>query len=57
MKPAMIHKTWKRQLILAEISVHMRTLSFCMSGIEHATDREDKKKLRKEHPSGWLYLT
>lgn len=28
-----------------------------MSGIEHATDREDKKKLRKEHPSGWLYLT
>lgn len=24
---------------------------------EHTTDREDKKKLRKEHLSGWLSLT
>ncbi|REA03908.1 hypothetical protein DEQ92_12255 [Haloferax sp. Atlit-6N] len=25
--------------------------------MEHAADRRDKKELRKEHPSGWLYLT
>ena len=25
--------------------------------MEHAADRDDKKTLRKEHPSGWLYLT
>ena len=28
-----------------------------MSDAGLPTDREDKKKLRKEHPSGWLYLT
>ena len=29
-----------------------------MSSMEHAADRGQKKKeLRKEHPSGWLYLT
>jgi predicted AAA+ superfamily ATPase len=28
-----------------------------MSGTGHPTDREDKRELRKEHPSGWLYLT
>ena len=28
-----------------------------MSSIEHAADRGQKKELRKEHPSGWLYLT
>jgi DNA-binding MarR family transcriptional regulator len=28
-----------------------------MDSIEHAGDRETKKELRKEHPSGWLYLT
>ena len=28
-----------------------------MSSIEHATDRGEKKQLRMEHPSGWLYLT
>jgi predicted AAA+ superfamily ATPase len=28
-----------------------------MSSIERAADREEKKALRKEHPSGWLYLT
>lgn len=25
--------------------------------MERAADRDDKKTLRKEHPSGWLYLT
>ncbi|MFA1610224.1 hypothetical protein [Halobellus rubicundus] len=28
-----------------------------MSGIEHADGDLDRKELRKEHPSGWLYLT
>jgi len=28
-----------------------------MSSTEHASDRGEKKALRKEHPSGWLYLT
>jgi len=28
-----------------------------MSSTEHETDRAETKKLRKEHPSGWLYLT
>jgi len=28
-----------------------------MSSIEHAADRGQKKELRKEHPSGWFYLT
>lgn len=28
-----------------------------MSSIERGADREEKKELRKEHPSGWLYLT
>jgi hypothetical protein len=28
-----------------------------MSGLERAADRGEKKRLRKEHPSGWLYLT
>ncbi|MDB2266016.1 MULTISPECIES: hypothetical protein [Halorubrum] len=28
-----------------------------MSSMEHADDRGAKKELRKEHPSGWLYLT
>jgi predicted AAA+ superfamily ATPase len=28
-----------------------------MSGMERAADRGEKKQLRKEHPSGWLYLT
>jgi len=28
-----------------------------MSSMEHAADRGEKKELRKEHPSGWLYLT
>ncbi|PGF17229.1 hypothetical protein CP556_14695 [Natrinema sp. CBA1119] len=25
--------------------------------MEHAVDRGEKKELRREHPSGWLYLT
>jgi len=25
--------------------------------MEHSTDRGEKKELRKEHPSGWFYLT
>ncbi|UHH25561.1 helix-turn-helix domain-containing protein [Halobacterium noricense] len=25
--------------------------------MEHAADRGEKKRLRKEHPSGWFYLT
>jgi len=25
--------------------------------MEHSTDRGREKELRKEHPSGWLYLT
>ena len=29
----------------------------CMSSMEHVADRGQKKELRKEHPSGWLYLT
>jgi hypothetical protein len=28
-----------------------------MSSLEHTDDRGAKKALRKEHPSGWLYLT
>ena len=28
-----------------------------MSSMEQADDRAAKKELRKEHPSGWLYLT
>ena len=28
-----------------------------MSRTEHTGDRGRKKELRKEHPSGWLYLT
>jgi len=28
-----------------------------MSGIEHKDGDVDRKTLRKEHPSGWLYLT
>jgi len=28
-----------------------------MSSIEHADDRGEKKQLRMDHPSGWLYLT
>ena len=28
-----------------------------MSSTDHAADRREKKELRKEHPSGWLYLT
>ena len=28
-----------------------------MSRIEATTDRGEKKALRKEHPSGWFYLT
>jgi len=28
-----------------------------MGSMEHATDSETTKELRKEHPSGWLYLT
>ena len=28
-----------------------------MSNKERAADRGEKKDLRKEHPSGWLYLT
>ena len=30
----------------------------CMHSTEHAAgDREQKKELRKDHPSGWLHLT
>jgi len=25
--------------------------------MDHAVDRGEKKELRREHPSGWLYLT
>jgi len=32
-------------------------MSLCMSNMEYAGDRGEKKKLRREHPSGWLYLT
>ncbi len=28
-----------------------------MSSMEHAVERGEKKELRKEYPSGWLYLT
>lgn len=28
-----------------------------MSRMKHAVDGGEKKELRKEHPSGWLYLT
>jgi len=28
-----------------------------MSSIEASPDRAEKKALRKEHPSGWFYLT
>ena len=28
-----------------------------MSSTEHAADRGEKKELRREHPSGWFYLT
>jgi len=28
-----------------------------MSSMEQVDDRGAKKELRKEHPSGWLYLT
>ena len=28
-----------------------------MSSMDHADDRGATKELRKEHPSGWLYLT
>lgn len=28
-----------------------------MSGVDPTTDRRERKDLRKEHPSGWLYLT
>ncbi|MFC7135295.1 MULTISPECIES: hypothetical protein [Salinibaculum] len=28
-----------------------------MSSMDHEADRGKKKELRKEHPSGWLYLT
>jgi predicted AAA+ superfamily ATPase len=28
-----------------------------MSNMEHAGDRGEKKELRREHPSGWIYLT
>ena len=31
-------------------------LSLYMSNMEHAGDRGNKKELRREHPSGWLYL-
>jgi DNA-binding MarR family transcriptional regulator len=37
--------------------MNARTVLLCMSSMEHAADREEKKKLRKEHPSGWFYLT
>ena len=32
-------------------------LSLCMSNMEYAGDRGEKKELRREYPSGWLYLT
>ena len=32
-------------------------LSLCMCNMEYAGDRGEKKELRREHPSGWLYLT
>ncbi len=32
-------------------------LSLCMSNMEHAGDRGEKRELRRENPSGWLYLT
>ncbi len=28
-----------------------------MSSMDHAADRAETKALRKEHPSGWFYLT
>ena len=32
-------------------------MSLSMTNMEHAVDRGEKKKLRREYPSGWLYLT
>jgi len=32
-------------------------LSLCMSNMEYAGGRGEKKELRREQPSGWLYLT
>jgi len=37
--------------------IHMRVLLFSMSSVEHVADRGEKKQLRMDHPSGWLYLT
>ena len=37
--------------------INARTVFVCMSSMNHAADQRDKKELRKEHPSGWLYLT
>jgi hypothetical protein len=38
--------------------MHTDELMHCMSSMEHTDgSREEKKELRKEHPSGWLYLT
>jgi len=37
--------------------IHTRSVFLCMGSTDHAADREAKKVLRKEHPSGWLYLT
>jgi len=28
-----------------------------MSSLEQASDRQETKELRREHPSGWFYLT
>lgn len=32
-------------------------LSLCMSNMEYGGDHGEKKELRRDHPSGWLYLT
>jgi len=37
--------------------MNTRVLSHGMSSMEHAADRGEKKQLRMDHPSGWLYLT
>lgn len=32
-------------------------LTLYTSSMQHTADRGEKKELRREHPSGWLYLT
>ena len=37
--------------------MHILSIHIGMSSIEASTERAEKKALRKEHPSGWFYLT